>query len=330
MSRTVRLLVGTRKGGFIYTADARRECWDISEPMLPGWSFYNLVADDRHDPPLLYAAANHFAWGRAVAKSTDFGATWDYRSEGLSFPPDMGLSVGNAWCVRPGHPSQPGVVYCGTQPAGLFRSEDWGHTWAPVESFNRHPTRTYWTGTGGGDSCVHSIEIDPRDPNRMYVCVSAGGSYVTHDGGATWEIFSHNPIAQTPEARAFLAEIQEQFPMEAPPGVDPAAADEMHSLRLDRKHPDRLWTQTHIGVFRSDDAGTTWADVTPGLPSFHGFPVAVTKRSPDAAFVVPLEFQSNNFRVCPGQFTVYRTRDSGASWEPLTRGLRGPHDYQSV
>ncbi len=103
-------------------------------------------------------------------------------------------------------------------------------------------------------------------------------------------------------------------------------------MRLDAKNPDRIWTQTHVGVFRSDDRGVTWADVTHGLPSFHGFPIAVTRRAPDAAFVVPLAFAGlyDNFRVCDGQFAVYRTRDAGASWEPLTRGLPGPHDYQSV
>jgi photosystem II stability/assembly factor-like uncharacterized protein len=104
----------------------------------------------------------------------------------------------------------------------------------------------------------------------------------------------------------------------------------MHKMRLDYKNPSRLWTSSHIGVYRSDDEGKSWDDVTEGLPSVHGFPMAVTKAGKDAAFVVPLEFESNNFRVCPGQFTVYRTEDQGKSWEGLTNGLPGPHDYQSV
>jgi photosystem II stability/assembly factor-like uncharacterized protein len=115
-----------------------------------------------------------------------------------------------------------------------------------------------------------------------------------------------------------------------PENVDPAAADEMHKLRLDTKNPDRLWTQTHMGVFRSDDNAGSWEDVTKGLSSFHGFPIAVTKREPDAAYVVPLEFETDNFRVCHGQFAVYRTRDGGKTWDRLTNGLPGPNDYQSA
>ncbi len=331
MGRSVRLLVGTKKGGFIYSSDERRECWELSEPILPGWSFYHMAADVRHDPPLIYAAANHWAWGRSVAKSHDLGKTWDYRSEGLSFPEDMGLSIENIWGVWPGHESEPGVVYCGTQPAGLFRSEDWGRSWRSMDGINRHELRPYWTGTGGGASCVHTVEIDPRDPRHAYLCISAGGSWETHDGGATWGLFSHSVVAETPDARQFIARISELFPMTLPPNVDPAAVDEMHKMRLDKRNPDRLWSQTHVGVFRSDDRGANWTDVTHGLPSFHGFPIAVTRGDRDAAaYVVPLAFEDDNFRVCRGQFAVYRTRDSGCTWQALTCGLPGPNDYQSV
>ncbi|MHB8376708.1 MAG: WD40/YVTN/BNR-like repeat-containing protein [Dehalococcoidia bacterium] len=330
MAAGVKLLVGTRKGAFIYTSDERRERWSLSEPILPGWSVYHMSADLRGGAPRLYAAANHWAWGRSVAKSADLGKSWDWRSSGLGFPQDMGVTVQNVWHVCPGHESEPGVVYAGTQPAGLFRSEDGGQTWQPVDAINRHALRADWSGTGGGDSSIHSIELDPRDARRMYVAISAGGSYVTSDGGDTWDLFSHTAIARTQTAREFIKAISEQFPQELPPGVDPMAINEMHKMRLDPKDPDRMWAQTHVGVFRSDDRGGTWDDVTQGLPSFHGFPIAITRRAPDAVYVVPLEFEADNFRVCPGQFTVYRTRDGGASWQALTEGLPGPDDYQSV
>ena len=334
MADRVQLLVGTRKGAFIYSSDERRERWELSEPLMPGWSVHHMAADLRADPPRLYAAANHWAWGPSVARSDDGGKTWEQRSPGLAFPQDMGISIQNVWNMRPGHESQPGVVFTGVQPAGLFRSEDWGESWALVDELNRHSYRKYWHPTGGGESSLHSIEIYPRDANRFYISISSGGSYSTQDRGETWELCSHRAIATTPEARKFIAETAAEtppsLPPSLPPGVDPAAADEMHKMRIDLKNPDRLWGQTHIGVFRSDDGGANWDDVERGLPSFHVIPIAVTRREPDAAYVVPLDFEDANFRVCPGQFTVYRTRDAGASWDALTDGLPRPDDYQSV
>lgn len=349
MTDKVHVLVGTKKGGFVYTSDAKRENWELSDPILPGWTFHRLSADLRDSQPRFYAAANHWAWGPSVAKSSDL-KEWDYRSEGLAFPPDMKSpsihpfgewnqtaagTIGNIWDVEPGHESEPGVVYAATQPAGLFRSEDWGRSWKPIESLNRHETRKYWSGTGGGDSCVHSIQVDPRGADRIYACVSAGGSFKSSDGGKTWQMFTHNAVPTSPEAIKLIEELVQASPPEMlentrPPDRDPAGLDELHRLRVDRKNPDRMWGQAHWGVFRSDDNGDTWIDVTKGLPSFHGFPIAVTKKDKDAVFVVPLDYGQDNFRVAPGQFAVYRTQDSGDTWEALTNGLPGPGDYQSV
>jgi photosystem II stability/assembly factor-like uncharacterized protein len=328
-----RLLVGTKKAAFIYSADERRNMWQVSDPIYTGWSIYHMTADTRGGDVRLYAAANHWAWGPSVAKSNDLGKTWDYRSSGLAFAKDAGKVVQNIWNVRPGLESEPGVIYAGTQPAGLFRSEDWGHTWVPVSGLNDGTYSKSWSMSGGGDSCLHSIEIDPRDPKRVYTAVSSGGSYVTDDGGETWKIFSHAAIITNERGRAFTTEIGKLFPeAPRPDDMDPLAIDEMHKLWLDVKNPNRMWTQTHVGVFRSDDAGETFTDITNGLPSFHGFPIAVTRRAPDAAYVVPLAFAgvNDNFRVCDGQFAVYRTRDAGKTWQPLIEGLPGPNDYQSV
>ncbi len=348
----VLLLVGTKKAGFIYTSDEKRQKWEVSEPILPGWTFHHMSADTR-DPQRLYAAANHWAWGPSVAKSTDGGKTWDYNSKGLAFPEHMKVYKGgagpagtpgdwqntsagviaNIWNVAPGHESEPGVVYAGTQPAGLFRSEDWGESWQPVDGINRHENRKYWTGTGGGDSCIHSIHVHPNDAKRIFLCVGAGGCYESKDNGKSWELFSQNAIVTNPMGKKLMAELAAMMPAEAsglPAGTDPAAVDELHKMRIDPKNPDRLWGQAHMGVFRSDDAGANWEDVTVGLPSFHGFPIAVTHRDPDAAYVVPLDYGQDNFRVSLGQLSVYRTQDSGKTWEALTNGLPGPNDYQSV
>ena len=343
MSGNVKVLVGTKKGAFVYSSDEKRQTWEVSDPILPGWSFYHMSGDLRNPKPRFYAAANHWAWGPSVAKSTDL-KDWDYNSKGLAFPPGMKSpskhpigewsetaegAIGSIWTVTPAHDERPGIVYATTQPAGLFRSEDWGQSWTPVESLNRHENRQYWSGTGGGDSCIHSVEVDPRDADHIYVCVGSGGSYESKDGGQTWELFSHNAIPTHPEAKKVLAQAGD-LPSALPPDKDPAGLDELHHMQLDRKNPDRLWGQAHWGVFRSDDAGATWTDCTEGLPSFHGFPIAVTHRDPDAVYVVPLDYGANNFRVAPGQFAVYRSEDSGSSWQALTNGLPGPDDYQSV
>ncbi|MCH7697788.1 MAG: hypothetical protein IH865_02445 [Chloroflexi bacterium] len=326
----VRLLIGTKKAAFIYSSDERRETWELSEPMMPGWSISHMSTDFRDDRPRLYATANHPVWGPSVIKSTDGGKSWEQRNEGLGFSKDSGLAITSIWNVVPGHESEPGVVYAGTAPGGLFRSEDWGMSWSGVDAINNHQSREFWQAIPGGASPVHSIIIDPRDANHLYISSSGGGSYVTLDGGERWTMFSHHAIAQTEEARVFISQISANVP----PGWDPASISDFHHMEMDLKQPNRLWAQAHWGVFRSDDEGRTWDDVThmnepDGLPSFHGFPIAVTKRAPDAAFVVPLEMGTDNLRLCPGQFTVYRTRNAGASWEPLTNGLPGPDDYQS-
>jgi photosystem II stability/assembly factor-like uncharacterized protein len=347
----VHILVGTRKGAWIYSSDEARQKWDVSEPIMRGSSVYSMSVDTRRGRPRLFAASNHWAWGRSVARSDDMGKTWEQRNPGLGFPSDPPepipnlafdakggltdrgpLTIENVWSIAPGHESQPGLVWAGTQPAGLFKSEDWGESWTPVDSLNNRPERKFWYPTGGGASSLHSVEVDPRDGNRVYASIASGGTYISEDAGETWRNCSHNAIATNPEARKMLAQMQEQFgdTFPVPEGVDPAAADEFHKFRVDQKNPDRLWGQAHIGVFRSDDRGATWHDVTVGLPSFHGFPLAVTKKGADAVFVVPLEFQADNFRVCPGQFAVYRTTDGGANWQRLTDGLPGPHDYQSA
>jgi len=327
-----KVLVGSRKGAWIYSSDEKRDHWDVSDPIMPGWTIYHMAADTRRDPPRLYAAANHWAWGPSVARSDDGGKTWEKNSPGLAFPPDMGISVSNVWHVEPGHASEPGVVYAGTQPAGLFRSEDWGETWAPIDSLNRHRFREFWGPTGGaGDSSVHSIQVDPRDANRVYAAISTGGTYLSEDACKTWELCNHGIVVTTPAAKAMLAEFAESFPQpELPPDVDPAALDEFHKFKIDPKNPDRLWGQSHVGVFTSENRGQRWEDVTEGLPSFHGFPIAITKRNPDAVFVIPIEYGNDNFRVVNGQFTVWRSTDTGKSWEPMTKGLPGPHNYQSA
>ena len=332
---TLKLLIGTKKGAFIYTADEARREWSLTGPMMGGWRVLHIIDDQRGDRHRLYAAANHDVWGPSVSKSDDGGETWEQRSEGLGFPEDMGLKVDSVWFVRAGLEREPGVVYAGTSPAGLFRSEDWGKTWAPNDAINRHDYRAFWQPVAGGPAtpeaqrtalAVSSIEIDRNDANHIYLTIGGGASYETTDGGKTWTGISVLTGKAPFEAEAFISQVKAGVP----PARDPAEAFDTHCLRLDTKNPLRLWAQTHTGVFKTDDGAESWQDVTTGLPSDHGFPVAISRREPDAVFVVPLDVGGANFRVQPGQMTVYRSRDNGASWQPLTNGLPGPHNYQSV
>ena len=332
---TLRLLVGTKKGAFIYTADEARSTWSLVGPMMGGWRVLHIVDDQRGDHHRLYAAATHDVWGPSVSKSNDGGQTWEQRSEGLGFPEDMGLKVDTVWSITAGHESEPGVVYAGTSPAGLFRSEDWGASWTANDAIIRHDYRAFWQPVAGGPAtpdeqrvtmALHSIEIDPNDANHFYLTISGGASYETIDHGETWTGISVLTGKAPFESEAFIFQVKAGVP----PDRDPAEAFDTHCLRMDTKNPNRLWGQTHTGVFKTDDNAETWQDVTSGLPSNHGFPVAISRRDPDAVFVVPLDVGGANFRVQPGQMTVYRTRDNGVTWQPLTDGLPGPHNYQSV
>lgn len=329
------LIVGTRKALFIYTGNEARTEWSISKPILPGWSTYHATVDTRDGKPRIYSATSHPVWGPSVARSTDGGETWDQRSEGLGFPADMGLTIASVWHVQPSLDSQPGVVYAATSPGGLFRSDDWGETWRTNDAINRHDYRQFWQPVPGGpatpdiqrvQSAAHSIQVDPHDPRHIYLVISGGGSWVTHDEGATWRLFAQNAESKTEDWKVFVS----QSLSGSGPDLDPAAFFDMHRLRLDPKRPGHLWTQTHVGVFHSSDGGDSWKDVSAGLPSFHGFPIAVSRREPNAVFVVPLEVGDGNFRVCDGQFAVYRTQDCGGTWDKLCNGLPGPDNYQSV
>jgi hypothetical protein len=264
MASQVRLLVGTRKAAFIYTSDEKRQRWDLSEPMLSGWTIHHAVADTRCDPPKLYAAAKHAVWGPSIARSTDWGKTWTQTTPGLKFPDDMNWKVDAVWNIKPGLPSEPGVVYAGTAPAGLFRSEDWGESWQSVESINRHENRQFWQPIAGGPTeggpPLQSIEIDPRDPDHMYVAIT--GAYVTLDGRERWRLFSHRAVSGSLLAEAFVSQARSQVP----PGIDPAAAHDMHKLPLETGTDNFRTSGGQFAVYRTRDAGHTWDRLTDGLP----------------------------------------------------------------
>jgi photosystem II stability/assembly factor-like uncharacterized protein len=293
------VLIGTRKGLFLVESDEIRREWALEGPFLTGWSVFHAVMDPRDGT--IHAATNSDLYGATVHRSSDRGQTWA-RSEELGLPEESGLTLEKTWHVEPGREGEDGRLWLGAAPGVLFRTDDGGETWQPVEAILSHETRDRWN-PGAGGMCCHSIQLDPEEPERMYIGISAAGVFRTDDGGATW----------TPANRGTAADFF--------PDPFPELGQCVHKLLLHPASPDRLWQQNHCGVYRSDDRGESWERLEGnGLPSGFGFPLALDHRDPDAAFVVPEESPEN--RVTPdGRLGVYRTSDAGSSWELLTDGL---------
>ena len=299
---SVVLLAGTRKGLFVLRRDGDRGGWELDGPLLPGWEIFHAIVDPRDRS--LYACANSWVYGGTVQRSEDLGETW-VRSEGLGLPEESGLTLEKTWHLEPGHASEPGTLWLGGAPGALFRSDDRGETWSVVGGIVSHPTRDRWH-PGAGGMCTHSIQVDPSDPARVYVGISAAGVFRTDDGGATWT------PANAGTAADFL------------PEKYPEVGQCVHKLLVHPASPDRLWQQNHCGVYRSDNRGESWERLDGnGLPSDFGFPIALDPADPDVAYVVPEEGAENRV-TCNGRLGVYRTTDAGASWHLHGEGLPEP------
>jgi len=296
---SVVVLVGTRKGLFVFGSDEARERWDLAGPLLTGWSVDHAVVDERDGT--FHACTNNVVYGPAVHRSSDGGATWE-RAEQLGLPSESGLTVERTWHIEPGRQNEPGRLWLGGAPGVLFRSDDGGASWRPVEGLLEHPTRERWQ-PGAGGMCCHSIQLDPEVPERMYVGISAAGVFRSDDAGESW----------TPANKGTAADFH--------PERYPEVGQCVHKVLLHPKRSGRLWQQNHCGVYRSDDAGESWERLDDnGLPSDFGFPLALDPTDPDAAFVVPEEGAENRV-TSDGRLGVYRTRDGGRSWELLRDGL---------
>ena len=294
----VLVMVGTKKGTFLFWSGPDRRNWQRSEHHL-GWSTYAASYDARHG--CLYAATNSDVFGALVQRSDDGGATWGHVNQGLDFSEQEERRVREVWQVQPGHPGRPDEVWAGSREAGLFHSADRGGNWRPVRALNDHPTAGTWM-PGGGGLILHTIVIDPADADWVYACVSAGGSYRSDDGGGSWK-----PINKGVRAD-FL------------PDVFPETGQCVHKMVLHPARPQVLFQQNHCGVYRSDDRGDTWVDISGGLPSRFGFPMALHPHDPHTVYVVPLLSDDQRF-VPDGQMAVWRSRDDGATWQRLTNGL---------
>ena len=303
----VLLLIGTRKGGFIATSDGRRRDWTLSGPILKGCEVNHLTYVPQ--ARTMMVAGKSGWWGPAVQLSTDVGRTWHDVPSAIRFEEGRGHSVERIWTIK-ADPREPGRLYAGVDPGALFVSRDAGEHWTEVHALTEHPTRAKWF-PGAGGLMVHSIAFDPAKRSRLTVGVSAAGAFQTDDDGASW----------TPKNAGVRTDFL--------PDKYPEVGQCVHHLEGHPTNGNVLYQQNHCGVYRSDDAGDSWVDISPGLPSRFGFPLAVLPHDGDTIFVVPEE--SDQFRMTPeGSFRVYRSRDRGNSWQALTTGLPQTHAYTNV
>lgn len=307
---TTVLAIGTRKGLWVARSDADapdRTRWSVSERLLGMNAVYGVGVDTRRGTPRLLAGADSEHWGPSVLTSDDLGSTWDEPDQGaLRFPERTGEALTRVWQIQPGRADEPDVVWAGTQPSALFRSEDGGRTYAFVDGLWDHPHRPEW-GAGYGGQAVHTVVPHPDDPRRVLVAMSTGGVYRSRDAGATWEPANRGISA------SFLPDPQPEF------------GQCVHKVAASPARPDQLFAQNHGGVFRSDDWGTSWTSIAEGLPSDFGFPVVAHPRRPGTAWLFPLVADADR-RPATGRLEVYRTDDAGAGWQALHKGLPGePH-----
>ena len=302
------LLVGTTKGAFILQSNAQRKRWKVGGPYFHGQSVYAMVYDGRMGQHRIWASTQGI-WGTLLRSSDDFGKSWTNPQEAaIRFPSDSGVSLKNIWQIALGRNDEPNVMYCGVEPAALFESRDSGETWTLVRGLFDHPHRHRWM-PGNGGLALHTIVLDPNNSQRMYVAISAGGVYRTDDGGNSW-------TAQNRGIRATFMPVKY-----------PEFGQCVHKIVMHPNRPERLFLQNHWGLYRSDDCAENWNDIANGVPSDFGFAMVMHPRNPDCVYIVPVE--SDEFRcTCDGRLRIYRTRNAGASWEALARGLpqKGAHE----
>ena len=315
----VRVLVGTRKGAFVLTSDGKRAHWDVSGPHFGGWEMYHLKGSPA-DPNRIYASQSSGWFGQLIQRSNDGGKTWEAVGNKLVYEGAPGMHLWydgtrrpweftRVWHLEPSL-TDPDMVYAGVQDAALFQSTDAGQTWHELTGLRQHASAPDWQ-PGAGGLCLHTIVLDRSHPGRMYVAISAAGTFRSDDAGKTWR-----PINKGLRS--------EQIP-------DPTA-EVGHCVHRIAMHPSRprvLFMQKHWDVMRSDDAGESWHEVSGNLPTDFGFPIDVHAHEPNTVYVVPIKSDSEHY-VPEAKLRVYRSRSGGQEWEPLTKGLPQRDCYVNV
>src|SRR5437870_5749768 len=338
----VRVLVGTRKGAFILTSDGKRQKWDVSGPHFAGWEMYHLKGSPA-DPNRIYASQTSGWFGQIIQRSDDGGKTWHQpgtppgepaapagppKGDSNKFAYDASPETGkplttHQWYDGTQHPwefkrvwhlepslTDPNTVYAGVEDAAIFRSTDGGENWKELPGLRGHGTGPKWQ-PGAGGMCLHTIILDPSNPQRMFVAISSAGVFRTDDGGTTWK-----PINRG---------LRSQYI----PDPDAEIGHCVHRIAMHPSRPNVLFMQKHWDVLRSDDAGDSWKEVSGNLPSDFGFVIDVNANEPETIYVVPIKSDSEHFPP-DGKLRVYRSRSGGSEWEALTSGLPQRDCYVNV
>jgi photosystem II stability/assembly factor-like uncharacterized protein len=321
---SARFYAGTRKGLFRF--DRTPDGWRHAGESFLGVSVPMLLPDPRDGP--LYAAVEHGHFGIKLHRSSDAGETWE-ELDAPAYPakpdgvPDTMCPIRNVpipwslekvWSLEPGGAEQPGVLWCGTLPGGLFRSADRGESWELIRSLWDVPQRSKWAGGGYDFPGIHSICVHPEDPQHLLVAISCGGVWRTRDGGASWEQCAHG--------------MYYDFVPQDQGGADPDGQDPHRMVRCNGA-PEQLWVQHHCGIFRSIDDSASWQEISGVAPSAFGFAVAVHPDDPHTAWFVPAKKDEFRYPV-DGRFVVNRTRDGGKTFQACSDGLPDTPAYDLV
>ena len=339
----VRVLVGTKKGAFILTSDGKRGQWTVEGPYFAGWEIYH-VKGSPADPNRLYASQTSGWFGQIIQRSDDAGKTWHQpgtppgeptttpdgmpKGESNKFVYDNSPQTGKpltthqwydgtqrpwefkrVWHLEPSL-ADPNTVYAGVEDAALFRTTDGGRSWQELAGLRGHGTGPKWQ-PGAGGMCLHTILLDSKNPNRIYVAISAAGAFRSDDAGKAWKPINRGLVSRyIPDPTAEVGHC-------------------VHRIAMNPSRPNLLFMQKHWDVMRSDNAGDSWQEVSGNLPTDFGFVIDVHAHEPETIYVVPIKSDSEHFPL-EGKLRVYRSRTGGNNWEPLTHGLPQRDCYVNV
>src|SRR4051812_15404468 len=315
----VRLLVGTRKGAFVLTSDGKRERWDVAGPHFAGWEIYHIKGSPV-DPNRLYASQCSAWFGQMIQRSNDGGKTWEPVGNKFAYE---GVPGTHQWYDGTAHPwefkrvwhlepslTEPDKVYAGVEDAALFHSSDAGATWQELPGLRSDGSGPKWQ-PGAGGMCLHTILLDPSNPGRIFIAISAAGAFRSDDGGVSWRPINHGLKSQyIPDPNAEVGHC-------------------VHRIAMHRSRPGVLFMQKHWDVMGSDDAGDSWQEVSGNLPTDFGFVIDVHAHEPDTIYVVPIKSDAEHYPP-EGKLRVYRSRTGGHEWEALTNGLPQQDCYVNV